>query len=210
MPLEVQCHTVGPVQANCYSLVDADTAGAVLVDPGAEAPRLLAALSEQTAQLQAIWLTHAHFDHVGALADILEANPVPVYMHPSDEPLLAHAAASAAQWGIPLRQPPVDYRAIADGDTLTLGNLSAACLHTPGHAPGHIAFHLAELSTVFSGDALFHASIGRTDLPFGDHRQLIESIKSKLLTLPGATAVLPGHGPETTIEHEARTNAFLK
>ena len=201
--------TVGPLQENCYLLADSHTQEAALIDPGDEAARLLEALDAQGLTLRAVWLTHAHFDHVGAVADILERYPVPLYLHPADAPLLAHASASAARWGIPLKQPPADFLPLEDGQILALGSLQAHCLFTPGHAPGHIAFYLPEEDVVIAGDALFKGSIGRTDLPGGNHARLLESIRTKLLTLPPETKVYPGHGPATTVGEEARNNPFL-
>jgi glyoxylase-like metal-dependent hydrolase (beta-lactamase superfamily II) len=201
---------VGPLQENCYLLADPAARAAVLIDPGDEAPRLLAALERRELALQAIWLTHAHFDHIGALADILDVHLVPVCMHPADEPVLKRAAESAAVWGIAVRQPGTDPLPIADGEALKVGELTARCLHTPGHAPGHVAFYLEGLDVAIAGDALFRGSIGRTDIPFGDHEQLLTSIREKLLTLPPDTVILPGHGPETTVGLEVQTNPFLR
>ena len=205
----LECFTVGPLQENCYLLADSRTKEAVLIDPGDEAARLLEALDTRGLTLRAVWLTHAHFDHVGAVADILERYPVLLYLHPADAPLLAHASASAARWGIPLKQPPADFLPLEDDQILTLGSLQAHCLFTPGHAPGHIAFYLPEEDMVIAGDALFQGSIGRTDLPGGDHARLLESIRTKLLTLPPETKVYPGHGPATTVGEEAQSNPFL-
>ena len=205
--LSLQRFTVGPLQENCYLLTDEGTKGAVLIDPGDEAPKLIQALDGY--DLQAIWLTHAHFDHVGALAQLQEVYSVPTYLHPADEPLLANAAASAARFGLRLRQPKVEYEPLGDAQVLSLGAQQAHTLFTPGHAPGHIAFHLPDEAFVLAGDALFQGSVGRTDLPGGDHEQLIRSIRNKLLTLPDETTVYPGHGPETTTGREAKTNPFL-
>ena len=205
--LSLQRFTVGPLQENCYLLTDEETKGAVLIDPGDEAPKLIQALGGY--DLRAIWLTHAHFDHVGALAQLQEAYSVPTYLHPADEPLLANAAASAARFGLRLRQPEVEYEPLGDAQVLSLGAHQAHSLFTPGHAPGHIAFYLPDEAFVLAGDALFQGSVGRTDLPGGNHAQLIRSIKSKLLTLPDETTVYPGHGPETTVGREAKTNPFL-
>lgn len=205
----LQRFTLGPLQENCYLLADDDSRRAVLIDPGDEAERLLAALAENDYLLDAVWLTHAHFDHVGALAPILAAHDVPFFMHRDDELNLSRAAAAGAAWGVPTEQPPTDYRPLTDGQTLDVAGLQARCLFTPGHAPGHIAFYFEAAKMVIAGDALFRGSIGRTDLPGGDHARLLESIKLQLLTLPGDTTVYPGHGPETTIGFEANNNPFL-
>ncbi len=205
--LSVQTLTVGPLQENCYLLRDTGTGQAVLVDPGDEAERLLGALGQDT--LTAIWLTHAHFDHVGALAAVYRQSPAPVYLHPEDDVLLANAAAGAAMFGQALEQPQVPTLPLEPGQTLRFGAHDATCLFTPGHAPGHMAFYFAASSLVLAGDALFRGSVGRTDLPGGNGPQLLKSIRQELLTLPDETRVLPGHGPETTIGYERRTNPFL-
>ena len=184
---------------------------AVLVDPGAEAHRLLAALRDAAAPLREIWLTHAHFDHIGALQDVLDAlpSPVPVRMHPGDRPLYDDAAAWAAWVGVPFRPPSAPTEDLADEQIVRVGAIRATCLHTPGHAPGHVSFHLPAAGTVLSGDALFRGSIGRTDIPYGDQAELVTSIRRRLLTLPDDTRVVPGHGAPTTIAEERRTNPFL-
>jgi glyoxylase-like metal-dependent hydrolase (beta-lactamase superfamily II) len=209
MSLNYRTFSVGPLQENCYLISDTESRGAVLIDPGEEAARLLAAVTEEGLNLKAIWLTHAHFDHVGALADILDVLTVPVFMHPADEPLLANAAKAAASWGISMRQPPLAYQALAANQELKLGQEHFQCLFTPGHAPGHISFYHPGEGLVFAGDALFKGSIGRTDLPLANHDQLIDSIKSQLLVLPGTTRILPGHFDSTTIAAEKQHNPFL-
>ena len=206
--LEINKLTVGPLQENCYLLTDSDTHRAVLIDPGDEAERLIAAL--EGFELTAIWLTHAHFDHIGALAEVHRQFPVPVYLHENDRKLFDHAAESAAFFGLALEQPELETLPLTQSQTLTLGMHEATCLFTPGHAPGHMAFYLPEHNLVFAGDALFQGSVGRTDLPGGNPAQLLESIRRELLGLPDETRVLPGHGPETTIGAERRTNPFLR
>lgn len=198
---------VGPLQANCYILVDG--ARAVVIDPGGEADTIEAHLADREVELHEIWLTHAHFDHVGALAELRRGAGTPVRMHPADAPLLAHAADSGAMWGVSVPPPPTDTVDVADDEILSFGGARVHCLHTPGHAPGHIAFWIPSERTVIVGDALFRGSIGRTDLPGGDREQLLESIREKLWSLPPETIVLPGHGPATEIGTEKRTNPFL-
>jgi hydroxyacylglutathione hydrolase len=197
---------VGPVEANAYVV----TAGAttVVIDPGADAPRIAAALSEL--RPVAIWLTHAHFDHLGAVADLRETHDVPVLLHPADAPLYEGTAQQAAWFGMRVRAPGVVPVDLHDGERLALGDHVFTVLHTPGHAPGHVAFHDAAAGVLFGGDALFRGSIGRTDLPYCDPAALDRSLRERLLTLPDATRVLPGHGDETTIGHERRTNPFLR
>lgn len=206
--LTLRCFPLGPLQANCYLL--SDGRAAVLVDPGDEPERLLAVLRAEGLTLEAIWLTHAHFDHVGAVEGITQAIDVPVYLHPADQPLYAQARLAAARWGIPLVQPTKPPTPLAAGGTLSFGGAAVECRYTPGHAPGHIAFYIPALNSVIAGDALFAGSIGRTDLPGGNYGQLIASIERELLTLPDDTVVYPGHGPATTIGQERRNNPFLQ
>lgn len=207
--MEVIAVPLGPLQANAYLLVEGGSV--VVVDPGGEGEELAAALRERGLELAAVWLTHAHFDHVGGLAALLRAAPgVPVRMHPDDAPLLLGAVPAAARWGIAMEAPPADFLPLRHGETLEDGGARARVLHTPGHAPGHVAFYLEETGVVLSGDALFNGSIGRTDLPYGDQAQLLASIRRELLSLPPATRVLPGHGEPTTVADEARDNPFLQ
>ncbi len=206
--LDVRTLIVGPLQENCYLLSDPETRQAVFIDPGDEAAHLITAL--EGFELTAVWLTHAHFDHIGALAEVCRQFPVPVYLHENDRELFDHAAESAAFFGLTLEQPDMETSPLVQGQTLKLGTHKATCSFTPGHAPGHTAFYLPEHALVFAGDALFQGSVGRTDLPGGDHAQLLASIRRELLTLPDETRVLPGHGPETTISAERQANPFLQ
>ncbi|MFU8887445.1 MAG: MBL fold metallo-hydrolase [Trueperaceae bacterium] len=201
--------TVGPVAANAYLVSDEATGATVVIDPGDEAPRLLAALEEAGRPLAEIWLTHAHFDHIGAVAALRETHPVPVRLHPADAPLYDDAEQQAGWFGMRVRPPGVAPVDLADGERLALGGHLFEVLHTPGHAPGHVAFYAADAGVLFSGDALFRGSVGRTDLPLCDPAALDRSLRERLLVLPDATRVLPGHGPETTIGLERRSNPFL-
>lgn len=199
---------VGPVAANSYLLLVGDDA--VVIDPGDEGPAIARQLVQRNKTLRAVWLTHAHFDHVGGITALLRAaGSVPVHMHPHDRPLLENAVNSAGRWNIQIEPPPTGTVDIVHGQLLTLGGLEATALHTPGHAPGHIAFYLADEGIVFSGDALFKGSVGRTDFPYANERQLLDSIRRELLSLPDDTQVLPGHGSPTTIGSERFGNPFL-
>ena len=209
MSLSLTRLTVGPLMENCYLLADEANRTAVLIDPGDEAPRLLQALRDAGLTLDAIWLTHAHFDHIGAVADIKDVADVPVYLHPADEVIYQNGSQAAQLWDIPFRQPKTPTQPLEANQVLTLGGAEVRCLFTPGHAPGHISFYLPSEGYVIAGDALFKGSIGRTDLPLGDQAQLLESIHTQLMTLPDDTVVYPGHGPETTVGAEKRSNPFL-
>ena len=204
--MKVVSRTVGAFQENCYLVIDETTNRAALIDPGAEPERLIAMVNASGASLDAIWLTHAHLDHIGGVAGVRRRWPVPVHLHPADLPLLDRAEMQAALYGLPFERPERPDAALADGDVLQLGRLRFDVLHTPGHAPGHVIFHHAE--TVFGGDLLFAGSIGRTDLPFSDPAAMEESL-ARICTLGDETAVHPGHGPSTTIGAERATNAFL-
>jgi glyoxylase-like metal-dependent hydrolase (beta-lactamase superfamily II) len=202
----VSALTVGAFQENCY-LVSDETAGvAVLIDPGAEADRLISAVERSGREPTAIWLTHAHLDHVGAIAGLERRWKLPVYLHPLDEPLYTMASRQAALYGIPYEQPPAADRTLGEGDVLDVGSFRFTVMHAPGHAPGHVVIHGHGLA--FVGDCLFAGSIGRTDLPLSNPRDLASSLE-RIVELPDDTVVYPGHGPATTIATEARSNPFL-
>jgi glyoxylase-like metal-dependent hydrolase (beta-lactamase superfamily II) len=202
----VSALTVGAFQENCY-LVSDETAGvAVLIDPGAEADRLISAVERSGREPTAIWLTHAHLDHVGAIAGLERRWKLPVYLHPLDEPLYTMASRQAALYGIPYEQPPAADRTLGEGDVLDVGSFRFTVMHAPGHAPGHVVIHGHGLA--FVGDCLFAGSIGRTDLPLSNPRDLARSLE-RIVELPDDTVVYPGHGPATTIATEARSNPFL-
>lgn len=207
MAVQVQGFAVGPLAENAWLLVDDAASTAVLIDPGDEPQRLLDAVADAGCELQAIWLTHAHFDHVGAVAGILRKHQVPVYLHPMDLPLYRIAAKSAERWGVVIDQPPADTVDIREGSTLNFGGTDFSVWHLPGHAPGHVAFIGAGLC--ISGDVLFAGSIGRTDLPFCDPTAMHLSLQ-RIATLPAVTRVLCGHGDDTTIGQEMIQNPFLR
>ena len=204
--MNVETFTVGAFQENCYLLVDDRSRKAVIVDPGGEGDRLVEAIEESGAELEAIWITHAHVDHVGAIASIKRRWDVPVYLHPADRRLYAAASRQAEVYGVPFEEPPPPDREFSDGQRLQLGDAAFTVMHAPGHAPGHVVIHGQGMALV--GDCLFAGSIGRTDLPFSNPPQLAESLK-KIAELPPETVVYPGHGMETTIAEERRSNPFL-
>lgn len=205
--MKVHTQVVGAFQENCYLVVDEGTRGAVFVDPGAEPERLLAALAKTGARLEGIWLTHAHPDHVGAVAGIRRAMPeVPIWLHPAEAPLYGSAGAVAEQLGLRAEQPPPADHELAEGDALTLGTLSFDVLHLPGHAPGHVVF--TGHGVAFVGDCVFAGSVGRTDLPYCDTAMLGRSLE-RIAGLPPETVLYPGHGPATTIGRELEGNPYL-
>jgi glyoxylase-like metal-dependent hydrolase (beta-lactamase superfamily II) len=205
--VKIDVRTVGPFQENCYLVVDETTNRAVLVDPGDDGPRLVEMVRASGAALDAIWLTHAHIDHIGAIADVRRRYDVPVHLHPLDLPYYERLSARAAEmYGIPFEQPDGPHHELADGDVLSVGSLRFTVMHVPGHAPGLVSFNGDGVS--LSGDLLFAGSIGRTDLPLANPFDMDASLE-RFSTLPGETIVYPGHGAPTTIADERRTNPFL-
>jgi hydroxyacylglutathione hydrolase len=202
----VQTLTVGAFQENCYLVVDSRSGKAVIVDPGGEGERLVEAVDKSGATLEAVWITHAHVDHVGAIASIKQRWDVPVYLHPLDRRLYEAAGRQAQVYGVQFEEPPPPDREFADGQQLKVGDVALAVMHTPGHSPGHVVIHGDGIALV--GDCLFAGSIGRTDLPFSDPPQLAASLE-KISALPPETVVYPGHGMDTTIGEERRSNPFL-
>jgi len=204
--VKIDWRTVGAFQENSYLVVDPSARRAVLVDPGAEAEQLIGMVRDSGAILEAIWLTHAHIDHIGAIAEVKRVWDVPIYLHPADRPLYDRGAMQAAAYGLPFDQPPRPDYELAEGDVLSVGSLQFDVMHVPGHAPGHVAF--IGNGHMLGGDLLFAGSIGRTDLPLSDPNRMIESLE-RVAGLPDETAVYPGHGPTTSIGRERDTNPFL-
>jgi glyoxylase-like metal-dependent hydrolase (beta-lactamase superfamily II) len=199
---------VGPLQCNCYILGDERTREALVIDPGDEAGRILAVIGRHRLTVRAIVQTHAHFDHVGATAPLREATGAEVCLHPDDRQLYDHLPMQAEWFGLPAPEATTITRWCEDGDEIKAGSVSLGVLHTPGHTPGSVCLGASGL--LFSGDTLFCGGVGRTDLWGGSYEQLMASLQQRLLALPEETMVYPGHGPESTIGRERRTNPFLQ
>ncbi len=199
---------VGPLQTNCYVIGSEKTKTGAIIDPGGDADQILSVVKRHGLTISHILLTHAHFDHIGAVADLIEATHAHLALHPADLPLL-HAKGGAGLWGIVVRPSPDPDIELAEGQEIAIGTLKLQVLHTPGHTPGHVTFHEPSARAIFDGDVLFQLGIGRTDFPGSSYQQLMDSIRNKLFALPGNTVVYPGHGGPTTIEDERWNNPFL-
>jgi hydroxyacylglutathione hydrolase len=206
--VNIDHRTVGAFEENCYLLADDETGHGVLIDPGDEGDRILRMIADAGVTLDAIWLTHAHVDHIGAVAAVKRRFDVPVYLHPLDLPFYSSLSARAAgMYGIDFEQPDGPDADLADGQVLPCGALRFEVMHVPGHAPGLVAFTGHGVS--FGGDLLFAGSIGRTDLPLGDPMDMEASLARYAASLADEVIVYPGHGPATSVGHEKRTNPFL-
>ncbi len=199
---------LGPLQTNCYLVADSHTRDAVVIDPGWDAPVILDTLAQHQWTARAVLLTHAHFDHLGAVAGVVAATGAPFAMHPLDLPLMRQRGGGLA-FGLDVPACPEPDRLLEAGQPLEAGRLRFDVLLVPGHTLGHVAFYHAGAGLVLSGDVLFRQGIGRTDLPGGNYQTLMRSIREGLLSLPDDTTVCPGHGTLTTIGDEKRDNPFL-
>ncbi|HEX9798315.1 MAG TPA: MBL fold metallo-hydrolase [Anaerolineales bacterium] len=210
--LEILSFALGPAQANAYLLGDRQSGRAVVIDPAWDGAFLLETAAARGWRVGQIWLTHAHFDHLGGAAALADGarQPVPVALHPADHPLW-QMHGGAAPFGYtdfdPGPEPTVD---LFDGMELRLGPALFTAIHAPGHTPGHMLFYCQALASLFCGDLIFAGSVGRTDLPGGNGEQLMASIQRHVLSLPDETRLLPGHGPETTVGRERASNPFLR
>jgi hydroxyacylglutathione hydrolase len=218
-PVLVVGFPTGALQANCYLLAAGEGEACVVVDPGQDAVEPIAdALRKHRLSPVAVLLTHGHFDHAFSVTPVCDGNDVPAWIHPDDrgmlsDPLRGVSAETAAFFGgrLEMREPH-EVRELSDGVTLDLAGLELLVDHTPGHTGGSVMFRAGTEEggrLVLSGDTLFAGSIGRTDLPGGDHSAMLDSLRDKVLTLPDDTVVLPGHGGTTTIGRERAGNPFL-
>jgi hydroxyacylglutathione hydrolase len=201
---------VGLLHCNCSVFGDEQTREAIVVDPGDDIEEIRKILARHQLHVKAIVITHAHIDHIGGAAKLKAITGAPVYMNDNDQPLYDHLDQQAAWLGMePPERTEIDVTA-REGDKLTLGETGFEILHTPGHSQGSISLWIPAENKLIAGDTLFRDSIGRTDLPGGDHRQILRSIADKLLVLPDDAVVVPGHGSMTTIARERAMNPFLQ
>jgi hydroxyacylglutathione hydrolase len=208
--LEINALVLGPVATNAYLVGDIDGRKAVAIDPAWDGELIVKKASHRGWQIEQIWVTHAHFDHIGGIAAMVkEMNPAPaIALHPLDLQLYK-AQGGAMFFGMHIGESPEPTLRLTHGQLLSLGGYQFEVRHTPGHTAGHVVFYCAEEKVLFCGDVIFEGSIGRTDLPGGDYNTLMNSIHTQILTLPDETRLLSGHGGETTVGIERRVNPFL-
>ena len=202
---------VTPFQQNC-SIVWCDaTQEAAIIDAGGDIPVLLAEIKRLGLTLTALWVTHAHIDHAGAVGELADTLALPIVgPHTGDQFWIDGLAQQSTMFGFAPARQFTPTRWLQDGDTVQIGRETLNVRHCPGHTPGHVVFHAPQIERVFVGDVLFAGSIGRTDFPQGDHDQLISSITQRLWPMGNETVFIPGHGPESTLGRERRTNPYVR
>lgn len=204
----IETIVVTPIGANCYVVGCPDTKEAMVIDPGGDVDKILPILSHHDLTVKAIVGTHAHIDHAAGVEELKQATGAPFYLHPAEEPLLKSMPEYGSYFGMHVGGVPTVEHYLRTGDTVAFGKLVFDVLETPGHSPGGICLRSGQI--IFVGDALFQGSIGRTDLPGGNHEQLLHSIQTQLLSLPDETVVYSGHGAPTTIGDERQFNPFCQ
>lgn len=206
--LSVDTFVLGPVQTNTYVIVDTVMKEAVVIDPAWDGDVIIKKAKENDWHISSIWITHAHFDHIGGVNTIAQETQ-DIYLHPDEEPLWL-AQGGAALFGFQIDELPYPVISIKDRQILRVGGYEFEVRHTPGHTLGHVVFYCAQKGFIFCGDLIFREGIGRTDLPGGSYDQLLHSIYDQIIPLPDETKLFPGHGPQTTIGHEKQFNPFIQ
>ncbi|OGO39398.1 MAG: hypothetical protein A2W35_13240 [Chloroflexi bacterium RBG_16_57_11] len=208
--LEIITMILGPVETNSYLVADIANNVAVVIDPAWDGQVIAAEAQRRGWRISAIWLTHAHFDHIAGAAGIVRQvqPPPPVALHPADQPLW-EAQGGASLFGLRIDPGPPPSISLSHAQLLRVGGYTFEVRHAPGHTPGHVVFYCASQRLVLCGDVIFMSGIGRTDLPGGSYKALMSSIRAQILSLPDETRLLSGHGPETTVGQERLQNPFL-
>jgi glyoxylase-like metal-dependent hydrolase (beta-lactamase superfamily II) len=208
--IHIKTMQLGPVMTNAYLVADEANLEAAVIDPAWDGDLILAEAEAQGWQIRHIWVTHAHFDHMGGAGAIVDGldNPPEVALHPKDR-LLWRAKGGAPFFGVQFESSTQPTKELAHGQILKLGENTVEVRHAPGHTKGHVMFYFKEAGALFSGDVIFQGSVGRTDLPGGSWDVLLNSIQTQVLSLPDEVRIYSGHGPATTVGHERRSNPFV-
>lgn len=200
---------VGPLDVNCYIIWDSKKRG-VVIDAGGDADRLKSLIDEESLDIRYLLNTHGHFDHIGGITELKDHLGVPFGIHREDHFQLKEAVEHGRFHGLEVASTPVADMALEDGMAVEVSDeLVIDVIHTPGHTKGGVCFYLKDSGILITGDTLFAGSVGRTDLPGGDYNELMDSLKDKLMSLPGDVSIYPGHGPASTIDMELKTNPFM-
>lgn len=210
MAIKIIPFVLGPIENNSYLIIDLSSKKGAILDPSFDSKHILAEAEKNKFEITQIWCTHAHFDHISGINEIMPklAPSTKIFLHPDDLPLWKESGG-AKLFGFPFENHYVPTHLLANFDVIELGDTIIQTRFTPGHTPGHVIYHIPAENVVFSGDLIFRMSVGRTDLPGGNHLQLLNSIDQEIKTLPDETRLLSGHGLETTVGYEKKYNPFL-